>query len=64
MKKSHTYLLLGAAAIGGYLLWRRANDPVRIQAQGDAALTKAASLQAAGQPVPEFLKQLIAKVHG
>ncbi len=63
MKPKHL-AILAVAGIGAYLLWKRANDPARVQAQGDEALTAAAKLQAAGQPVPEALKQLVARVHG
>ncbi len=63
MKPKHL-AIVAAVGIAAYLLYRRANDPARIQAQGDEALTAAAKLQAAGQPVPEALKQLVARVHG
>ncbi len=62
--KPRTYVLLGVGVLTAYFLWKRANDPARVQAQGDAALTQAAALQRAGQPVPDTMKKLIARAHG
>jgi len=61
--EEHT-LLIGVGTAIAYFLWRQANDPKRILAQGDAALTQAAALQAAGQPVPEDMKATILRAHG
>ncbi len=62
--KPSTYVLLGVAAATAYYLWRRANDPARILANGDIALTQAAALQAAGQPVSDAMKAAILRAHG
>jgi hypothetical protein len=62
MKKSA--FAIGAVAVVAYFLWKRANDPARVQAAGDAALTQAAALQKSGQPVPDALKAAILRAHG